>query len=69
MQSRVYEYPNATVRVHFPDIADSENERRLQQIKRSAERLLREVIKAEETKLTKERNTANDAERTDPKVH
>ena len=69
MQSRVYEYSNATVWVHYPDIADSENERRLQQIKRSAERLLREVIKAEETKLTKERNTANDAERTDPKVH
>ena len=47
MQSRVFTYPNATVRVHFPDIADSENEKRLQQIKRSAEKLLREIIKAE----------------------
>lgn len=50
MQSRVFTYPNATVRVNFPDIADDENERRLREIKRSAEALLRAVIKAEETK-------------------
>ena len=47
MQCRVFTYPDAIVRVHFPDIADSENEKRLRQIKRSAEMLLREVIKAE----------------------
>lgn len=68
MQSRVFTYPNATVRVHFPDIADSENEKRLEQIKRSAEKLLREVIEARQAR-EKERNRANDAERTDPKVH
>jgi hypothetical protein len=50
MQSRVFTYPNATVRVHFPDIAKEENEKRLQEIKRSAEALLRAVIKAEEAK-------------------
>ena len=48
MQSRVFTYPNATVRVNFPDIADDENERRKQAIKRAAERFLRAVIKAEE---------------------
>jgi hypothetical protein len=54
MQSRVFTYPNATVRVHFPDIADSENERRLREIKRSAEALLRAVIIAEEKERKKQ---------------
>ena len=47
MQSRVFEYPNATVRVHFPDIAEDENERRLKEIKLSAELLLKALIKSE----------------------
>ena len=49
METRVFKYPNATVRVHTPDISDEENEIRLERIKQSAERLLREVIKAEES--------------------
>ena len=50
MQSRVFEYPNAIVRVHFPDIAESENEKRIQELKRSAEQILKEVIKAKREK-------------------
>lgn len=47
MQSRVFEYPNATVRVHFPDVADSENEKRLKEIKLSAELVLKALLKSE----------------------
>lgn len=49
MQSReqVFKYPNATVRVHRPDLAPEERERRMAKIKQSAEILLREVIKNE----------------------
>lgn len=47
MQSRVFEYPNATVRVHFPDVADSEREKRLKEIKLSAELVLKALLKSE----------------------
>lgn len=47
MQSRVFTYPNATVRVHIPDVAQSEKDRNFQELKRSAELLLRELIKLE----------------------
>lgn len=49
MQSReqVFNYPNAIVRVHRPDIAEDERVKRMAEIKRSAEMLLREVIKNE----------------------
>lgn len=47
MQSRVFEYPNATVRVHFPDIAESEREKRLKEIKFSAELVLKALLKSE----------------------
>lgn len=47
MQSRVFEYPNATVRVHFPDVADSEREKRLKEIKLSAELVLKALVKSE----------------------
>ena len=49
MQSReqVFKYPNATVRVHIPDLADDERIKREKELKRSAEILLREVIKNE----------------------
>ena len=56
MQSRVYTFPNATVRVNYPDITDSENEKRLQQIKRTAEKLLREIINAEELRNKRKEN-------------
>ena len=54
-QIKVYKYPNATVRVHIPDLAPEEREKRLNAVKKSAELLLREVIKSEYTT----RNTDN----------
>ena len=56
MQSRVFTYPNATVRVHIPDLANGEREKRLNEIKRSAEILLKGVIK----NGTKEKPARND---------
>lgn len=46
-QIRVFKYPNATVRVHIPDLAPEEREKRHKEIKLAAELLLREVIKNE----------------------
>ena len=46
-QTKIYKYPNATVRVHIPDLAPEEREKRMQEVKRTAELLLREVIKNE----------------------
>ena len=39
---KVFEYPNAIVRVHIPDISDEENERRMKLVRKAAEALLRE---------------------------
>jgi hypothetical protein len=47
MQCREFKYPNATIRVHRPDVADDERVKRMAEIKRSAEILLREVIRNE----------------------
>ena len=44
MQCRVFEYPNATVRVHIPDLAPEEKAKNMREIKRAAEILLRNVI-------------------------
>ena len=38
-------YPNMKVRVHYADISNEENERRMKQIEKSAAELLKEVIK------------------------
>lgn len=46
-QTKIFNYPNATVRVHIPDLAPEEREKRLNAVKKSAEMLLREVIKNE----------------------
>ena len=46
-QIKVFKYPNATVRVHIPDLAPEEREIRLNKVKLSAEKLLREVIRNE----------------------
>lgn len=52
MQSReqVFKYPNATVRVHIPDLAPEVKEKRHKEIKLAAEMLLREVIRNESHK-------------------
>ena len=46
-QTKIFKYPNATVRVHIPDLAPEEREKRLNEVKLSAEMLLREMIKNE----------------------
>ena len=38
--TKTYHFPNAVVRVHFPDISDEEQERRYEEIKRAALALL-----------------------------
>lgn len=49
MQSRelTFKYPNAIVRVHIPDLAPEEREKNTKELKRSAEMLLREVLRNE----------------------
>lgn len=51
MQCRVFEYPNATVRVHIPDLAPEEKAKRMNEIKKAAEMLLKGVV-AYDTKGT-----------------
>ena len=46
---RTFTYPNMIVRVHFPDLSDEENSRRMKKIRKAAEELLRDQ------KLGKER--------------
>ena len=46
-QTKIFKYPNATVRVHIPDLAPEEREKRLNAVKKSAEMLLREVLRNE----------------------
>ena len=43
-QTKVYKYPNATVRVHIPDLAPEEREKRQNALKKSVEMLMREVL-------------------------
>ena len=38
--TKTYHFPNAIVRVHFPDISDEEQERRYEEIKKAALALL-----------------------------
>ena len=49
MQIRVFTYPNAIVRVHIPEIAESERRKNFLELKRSAELLLQELIALEES--------------------
>ena len=46
-QTKVFKFSNATVRVHIPDLAPEEREKRLNALKKSAELLMREVLKNE----------------------
>ena len=49
MQTRVFTYPNATVRVHIPDVAESEKRKNFLEMKRAFELLLQELIALEES--------------------
>lgn len=45
-----FTYPNAIVRVHFPDLTDGENSRRMKKIRKAAEELLKEKYQRKEKK-------------------
>lgn len=44
-ETKVFTYPNAVVRVHFPDLTDEEQKRRMKQLHKAAAELLKEVRK------------------------
>lgn len=41
---RTFTYPNAIVRVHFPDLTDEEQKKRMKKINKAAEELLKDEI-------------------------
>lgn len=40
---RTFTYPNAIVRVHFPDLTEEENKRRMKRLYQAAVEVLKEV--------------------------
>lgn len=48
---RTFTYPNAIVRVHLPDLAPDERERRMRKVKKAAEDLLKSVERRANEKL------------------
>ena len=44
-KSTILCYPNMTVRVHYPDISDEENERRMKKLHDAAADILKEEIR------------------------
>lgn len=46
-ESKTFTYPNAIVRVHFPALSEEEQKRRMKQIHKAAEDLLKETVKHE----------------------
>ena len=49
-ETQTFYYPNAIVRVHFPDISAEEHERRMKRIRDAAAELLKETMKNEARK-------------------
>ena len=45
MKSQEFKYANATVRVHRPDLAEDEKQKRMAEIKRTAEKTIKEKLK------------------------
>lgn len=45
-ETRTFTYPNAIVRVHFPDLTDEENKRRMKRLRAAAVEILKEVQNA-----------------------
>ena len=48
-ETRVFTYPNAIVRVHFPDLTEEENKKRMKQLHKAAEEILKEVQHAKKS--------------------
>lgn len=42
-----FKYPNAVVRVHIPDYDETEHNRAMKELKLSAEKIMKEVLKNE----------------------
>lgn len=42
---KTFEYPNMIIRVHFPDLMPEERERRMKQIRKASEELLKDQMK------------------------
>lgn len=42
-ETRVFTYPNAIVRVHFPDLTEEEQKKRMKRLYKATEELLKEV--------------------------
>ena len=40
-ETKTFTYPNTIVRVHFPDLSDEENKKRMKQIYKAAAELLK----------------------------
>ena len=53
---RTFEYPNAKITVHIPELSKEERNRRMKQLERAAQGLLMELIK-------QERNINNDKDK------
>ena len=53
---RIFEYPNAKVTVHIPELSEEERSRRMNILKRAAEGLLMDSIR-------RERNINNDKDK------
>ena len=51
MQSQEFKYANAIVKVHIPDLAEDEKQRRMKEIKCSAEKIIKGVMKNEYSTL------------------
>ena len=56
MQCQEFKYANAIVRVHTPDLAEDEKERRMKEVRISAEKILKEVLKNEYSTLDTNNN-------------
>lgn len=44
-ETRVFESSKAIIRVHFPDIDEEENSRRMEEFRKAAEDLLRALVR------------------------
>lgn len=47
---RTFTYPNAIVRVHFPDLTEEENERRYKEFLKATDEFLKALIRLEKGK-------------------
>ena len=55
-ETKVFTYPNAIVRVHFPDLTDEEQQKRMKKLHKAAAELLKEVKKGGKTDVMDRRS-------------